>query len=246
MEATAEEIQTNNKTTTNAPDFYHTFEQGAGRLQVDGAIRAQSLVSPGSIRFGKFTEENHLHTVRLLVENTGNEKQRYSFRMPNQVDGLKWRFPLSFTLEPKQSKEVAVELEVDPQIFTEKIHDGFLKLAAGAATIHIPYLYVLDEPGYPRIMGFDFGPGDKPGTYRYEVYVPGGAEEFGIALFDPEDYRFLGYLDSSDNLKKGMIRKEFTPDELPSPGLYRAKVFARKSGREDFIETMIYIEKSVE
>lgn len=243
VEIKKEATKTNNQTTTNSPDFYHTFEQGAGRIQVDQAIRAESLISPGSIKFGKFTEEENLHKVHLHVENTGKGRQRYSFRMPKRVDGLKWRFPLTFTLDPGQSKEVTVELEVDPAIFKEKIHDGYLQLAAGAATIHIPYLYVLDEPGYPRIMGFDFAPGDTPGTYRYEVYVPGGAEEFGIALFDPEDYRFVGFLDSSTNLKKGLIRKEFAPDELPAPGLYRAKVFARKSGKEDFIETMIFIEK---
>jgi minor extracellular serine protease Vpr len=136
-----------------------------------------------------------------------------------------------------------VELLVDSEVFKGKIHDGYLRLQAGAALIQIPYLYVLEEPGYPRVMGFDFAEGDRPGEYRYEVYLPGGAEEFGIAMFNPEDYRFVGYLDSETNVKKGQLRKNLSVDQLPADGTYLVKVFAKKAGKEDFIERMIVIEK---
>ncbi|WP_285858220.1 S8 family serine peptidase [Neobacillus niacini] len=225
---------------TSAP-YYRTYEQGAGRIQVDEAIKTQSLVTPGSIRFGKFTDSSNIHTAVLHVENVGGKPQRYSFEVPQHVAGLEWRMPLSFTLGPGETRDVKVELAVDPLVFKEKIHDGFLKLQAGSAIIHVPFLYVLEEPGYPRIMGFDFGEGDQPGTYRYEVYVPGGAEEFGIALFDPNDYRFLGFLDTSTNVKKGLIQKEFAEADVPYKGTFLAKVFAKKAGKEDFIETMIFI-----
>ena len=223
--------------------YYRTFEQGAGRIQVNEAIKAASLVSPSSIRFGKFTSESGSHKADLHVENTSEMVQRYSFAIPKQVEGLTWRFPLSFTLEPKQSKEITVELLVNPKVFKGKIHDGFLSLQAGRKTIQIPYLYVLEEPGYPRVMGFDFAEGDRPGEYRYEVYLPGGAEEFGIALFNPEDYRFVGFLDTLTNVKKGLIRQTISAEQLPAEGSYLVKIFAKKAGREDFIERMIVIEK---
>ena len=223
--------------------YYRTFEQGAGRIQVNEAIKAASLVSPSSIRFGKFTGESGSHKADLHVENTSEMVQRYSFAIPKQVEGLTWRFPLSFTLEPKQSKEITVELLVNPKVFKGKIHDGFLSLQAGRKTIQIPYLYVLEEPGYPRVMGFDFAEGDRPGEYRYEVYLPGGAEEFGIALFNPEDYRFVGFLDTLTNVKKGLIRQTISAEQLPAEGSYLVKIFAKKAGREDFIERMIVIEK---
>ena len=114
---------------------------------------------------------------------------------------------------------------------------------AGKDTIQLPYIYVLEEPNYPRVMGFDFKDGDKPGTYRYEVYLPGGAEEFGIALFHPDDYRFVGFIDTIWNVKKGMLTKEVSVEHLPGPGAYLVKVFAKKAGKEDFIETMITIEE---
>ncbi len=223
--------------------YYSTFEQGAGRIQVNEAIKTDSLVTPGSIRFGKITDSRNIHRAALRVSNISTKAQRYSFDIPPHAEGLEWRFPLSFTLGPKESKDLTIELAVDPRIFKGKIHDGFLRLQAASRTIHIPYLYVLEEPGYPRVMGFDFSEGDRPGHYRYEVYLPGGAEEFGIALFHPEDYRFAGYLDARTDVKKGLIRKEFRAGALPPPGLYLAKVFAKKAGREDFIETMINIEK---
>jgi minor extracellular serine protease Vpr len=182
----------------------------------------------------------------LHVENTSSRQQHYSFNTPPLIDGLDWRLPLSFTLEPHQTKDVTVELTVDPLEFKGKIHDGYLKLQAGAATVRIPYLYVLEEPNYPRVMGFDFAQGDKPGQYRYEVYLPGGAEEFGIALFNPEDYRFVGFLDTIANVKKGLIRKDIPAEQLPRDGTYLVKVFAKKANKEDFIERMITIENEEE
>ncbi|MFF2447244.1 S8 family serine peptidase [Neobacillus sp. NPDC058068] len=226
--------------------YYRTFEQGAGRIQVDEAIKTASLVTPSSIQFGKFSDERDSHKAVLHVENTSERSARYSFTIPNRVDGLSWRFPLTFTLEPHQSKDVTLELRVDPQIFKGKIHDGYLSLQAGAKTMQIPYLYVLEEPGYPRVMGFDFAEADKPGQYRYEVYLPGGAEEFGIALFNPEDYRFIGFLDTAVNVKKGLIKKDIPSEQLPAEGTYLVKVFAKKANKEDFIETMIKIGEKVD
>lgn len=217
---------------------YRTFEQGAGRIQVDDAVMAQTLVTPSSIHFGKFTNDEAVQKVNLHVENTSNSPTHYAFDIPGRAEGLSWKLPLSFNLEGGQTKDMAIELTVDTKEFKQKIHDGWLTLHAGASTICIPYIYVLEEPNYPRVMGFHFGEGDVPGQYMYEVYLPGGAEEFGIALFNPEDYRFVGFLDTIQNVRKGLIKKEV---RSMHEGTYLAKVFAKKAGREDFIETKITI-----
>jgi minor extracellular serine protease Vpr len=230
------------------PIYYRTYEQGAGRIQVDDAVEAESLVTPSSIKFGKFAfgDQRAVHKANLHVDNVTNRTIRYSFDVPEHVNGLEWRFPLMFTLAPKQSRDITVELTVEPSVFKGKIQDGYLSLHAGANAIRIPYIYVLEEPNYPRVMGFDFGEGDKQGHYRYEVYLPGGAEEFGIALFNPEDYRFVGFLDTGRNWKKGLIKKDIPVEQIPAEGTYLAKVFAKKANQEDFIETMITIGKKVE
>ncbi|MEH7180687.1 S8 family serine peptidase [Neobacillus vireti] len=221
--------------------LYRTYEQGAGRIQVTEAVKATSLVTPSSLRFGKYESEGDIHKAFLNVENLSDKPVRYTFDIPKNKDGLKWRFPMAFTVEAGGKRDVKIELEVDPAQLKGKIHDGYLTIHAGANSIQIPYIYVLEEPNYPRVMGFDFKDGDQEGTYQYEVYLPGGAEEFGIALFNPDDFRFVGFLATNQNVKKGLINGLITADALPPDGVYLAKVFAKKAGKEDFIETMIVI-----
>ncbi len=67
----------------------------------------------------------------------------------------------------------------------EGIHYGDIVIEGGKEQIAIPYVFFIEEPNYPRVMAFNFGVGDHPGDYRYELYLPGGAEEVGIALYDP-------------------------------------------------------------
>lgn len=224
----------------------HTYEQGAGRIRVDKAVKTDSIVVPSSLQFGKYRLEGHenSHKAYVTVENASDHTQTYSFKLPPPTEGLSWKFPLSFTLSAKEKKEVEIDLTVEPEYFKRKLFDGYLTLQAGAEEIELPYIYVLEEPNYPRVMGFDFGEGDKPGTYRYEVYLPGGAEEFGIALFNAMDYRFIGFLDSGRNMNRGLIKKELSSDQLPPEGTYLAKVFAKKSQKEDFVETIITILKN--
>lgn len=224
---------------------YRTYEQGAGRIQVEAAIKTQSLVMPGSLQFGKFklAEEPHSHTQYVTVENVSDKVQVYSFAIPKNEIGIQWEMPFSFTLKPNEKKRVAIKMMVDPKAFKKKIHDGTIELQAGSQTFRIPYLYVLEEPNYPRVMGFDFGAGDEQGTYQYEVYLPGGAEEFGIALFDPDSFQFVGFLDTKRKVGKGLLKETIDRERLPESGLYIAKVFAKRSGKEDMIETPLYIEE---
>src|SRR6202030_1989198 len=196
--------------------LYHTYEQGAGRIQVDEAVKAETLITPSSIQFGKFqlADRKNRHSAYIVIENKSDQAIHYSFNLPAPAEGLSCKFPLSFTVQPNAKKEVEIELTVEPSFFKKKIHDGYITMNAGTKPIQIPYIYVLEEPDYPRVMGFDIGEGDKPGSYRYEVYLPGGAEEFGIALFHEGDYRFAGFLDAGRNIKKGLIRKEIELDRL--------------------------------
>ncbi|MFS0635081.1 S8 family serine peptidase [Mesobacillus foraminis] len=227
---------------------YRTFEQGAGRIQSEKAAAAETLVVPGSLQFGRFrfSERMPRHKATIEIQNHGSTVKRYSFSTPKREDGLDWELPLAFELGPGERRKVSIGMTVDPKAFGQKIYDGFLEVNAGGEPIRIPYLYVMEEPDYPRVMGFAFAPADKPGTYRYEVYLPGGADEFGIALFDPEQLRFIGYLDWGRNLKRGLRQKEISPDRLPGEGGYLAKVFVKKAGREDKLETFIYIAPSKE
>lgn len=222
---------------------YRTYEQGAGRIQMEQAIKTESLVYPSSLQFGKFqlADQMHEHTQYVTIENVGENRIKYSFIIPKKEEGIKWEIPFSISLEPKEKKRVEIKMTVDPRMLKKKLYDGHLHLQAGSKSIGIPFLYVLEEPNYPRVMGFDFGAGDQKGTFRYEVYLPGGADEFGIALFNPDTYQFMGFLDTKRELGKGLLKDEINEDRLPADGWYKAKVFAKKAGKEDMIETNILI-----
>lgn len=224
-------------------DSYRTFEQGAGRIQMDKALKTNTLVMPASLQFGKFqlADRQHEHSGFITVENISNKKQKYSFSIPPAENGIRWDLPLSFYLQPNERKRLEIKLSVDPAVFDKKVYDGTLLLNGASEEIRLPYLYVLEEPDYPRVMGFSFGKGDRQDSYRYEVYLPGGADEFGIALFDTDSLRFIGFLDWKRNIGKGQIMEEITSEQLPQPGLYKVKVFARKAGKEDSLESYLFI-----
>lgn len=224
---------------------YKTYEQGAGRIRIPEAIQTDTLVKPASLQFGKFklVERQHEHTQQLTFKNVSNHRMTYRFEVPHQRDGIQFELPQSFSVDAGKEKTVNVTMSVDPNELTKKIHEGHLTIMAGSQKVSVPYLYVLEEPNYPRIMGFEFGPGDKQGVYHYEVYLPGGADEFGIALFDPDTYRFVKFLDWKRNVGRGMLKMDILPDQLPENGLYLAKVFAKKAGKEDMVETGIAVSK---
>ncbi|MED3571238.1 S8 family serine peptidase [Cytobacillus praedii] len=222
---------------------YRTYEQGAGRIQMEKALKSNSLVMPASLQFGKFqlADRMHEHNGYLSVENISDSSLSYSFSIPHAENGLSWTLPFSFYLKPGEKKRLELKLAVDPNVFKKKVYDGTIRLKAGSQEINIPYIYVLEEPNYPRVMGFGIGKGDKPDTYRYEVYLPGGAEEFGIAMFDADSLRFIDFLDWKRGVGKGQLLQEIKSDQLPEPGLYKIKVFAKKAGREDALESYLYI-----
>ncbi|WP_141430967.1 S8 family serine peptidase [Bacillus sp. 03113] len=218
--------------------FYKAYEQGAGRIQITEAVKKQILVFPGSVQFGKFarSERFHEHEAILTIENTGSQTEQISFPVPKKEKGITWTMPISFSLQPKEKKRIKVKISIEPSLSKSKLYEGHFTILTGGRSLNIPYLYVLEEPDYPRVMGFELGAGDKPGTYRYEVYLPGGADSFGIALFDPNSLRFIQFLDWKKNIGKGMLQKEIGTEHLPKEGLYLVKIFAVKAGKEEMIE----------
>ena len=59
-----------------------------------------------------------------------------------------------------RKKEVKIKMTANPHELSEKIYDGMIIIEGDGHNIHVPYLFVVEEPNYPRVMGFDFGAGD--------------------------------------------------------------------------------------
>ncbi|WP_409252249.1 S8 family serine peptidase [Bacillus sp. SCS-153A] len=219
---------------------YKVFEQGSGRIQVDKALELDSLVFPSSLSMGglemkkkKFLEKE------LIIRNQGDKNKTYTIKATETNNALRWELPLSFRLKPGEEKTVTVRAIV--KTFPEKheLWEGRLQLEEGPNEYSLPYLIAVGTPDYPRIMGFTAVPGDAPDTMRYEAYLPGGAEEFALALYDQQTLQMAAILDQRCPAGHGMIKGQV---ELPSylkGRTFYAVAFARKSGDEDYQENLI-------
>ncbi|MFD1735196.1 S8 family serine peptidase [Bacillus salitolerans] len=227
--------------------MYEPVIQGAGRIQVDKAVHAQTLVYPSSFSLGMFHNE-HPRTKRsvlITIENITNQVQSYSFELPKAEMGIQWDLPLPFSLKAHEKKTVSISIDMTPSIIKEGIYSNWITLHTEHGQVNVPYLFVIEEPNYPRIMTFQFSPGDEQDTYRYEAYLPGGAEEFGIALYDPDTFRFITYLDYKQQISRGNLEGSVNIKELGLKGVYKALVFAKNKGREDTIEAEILVDDAI-
>jgi len=223
--------------------LYKTYEQGAGRIQVVDAIKTESLIYPASLTFGlyKHQEGRTEKTVKLTLDNQSAVKKHYNIEVPKNSPGIQWKIPTNLYVEPHTKKQISLTIDLTPSVIGTGLHDGHIRISESGKDISIPYMFVIEEPDYPRVMAFQFGKSDKPDTYKYQLYLPRGAEEYGIALYDADTLRFIKFLDWSKETPRGLIEKELTEEEIGIKGIYKAVVFAKKAGKEDIIEADILI-----
>jgi len=225
-----------------------TYEQGAGRIDVAKAIQADTLIYPASITFGQIHSKQTRvkKKVNLTLDNQSKQEKTFIFLQPKVQKGIQWNLPKETKVSPKQKKKVTVYLDITPHFYQKGIYDGALYVQVGHETIRIPYLFVMNEPDYPRLMGFEMGLADQENTLHYELYLPGGADEFGIALYDPDTLRFIGFLDFERNVSRGLRKKDIKQEDMKIPqGFYKAVIFAKKGNKEDKLETEILVDFSL-
>lgn len=222
---------------------YPPHVQGAGRIQIQEALNTETLVYPASISFGKWhrSDSRLEKTVYITIENHSDSRKRYTVEPPFDVpDGVQWKVPFSLYLSPGESRKVPITMDVLPSVFEEGLYYDTIHVKSDGVDIQIPYLFFVEEPTYPRLMAFMFEQTTEKDKYHYEVYFPGGADSFGIALYDPDTFQFIKYLDYHEDIHRGMFEKDMIINDL-QPGLYKALIFAEKDGQEDTLEQTIYI-----
>ncbi|MDQ0297823.1 minor extracellular serine protease Vpr [Salibacterium salarium] len=225
---------------------YPPFAQGAGRVDVKKALTAETIVQPGTLSFGVWPlgEKETVHKQTVVVENHSNRERSYSFQTDMEPFlGVRWHMPKSVTLKPGEKKETTIQVQVDPSVVDYNRLHGNVIVKGGKEDINIPYLLFINEPEYPRIGAFDLQPNGRESGFRYEVYMPGGAEEFEIALYDPDTFAFLGILDQHKNVKSGLFEHYLKQEDISVPeGLYRAVVYAKTGDKEETFETFITLQ----
>lgn len=214
-------------------------EQGTGRINIKDAIEAEVLIYPGSLTFGQYKKNNPRteKTQKITIDNQSNRDQTITFQQPKNKTGIQWKLPTSVTVKKGGKRNVEISLDLTPSRMKQGIHQGWLQLNQGKNKLELPYMFVIDEPNYPRVMGFEFALGDQPDSYKYQAYLPGGADEFGIALYDPDTLRFVDFLDWQKQVPRGVVVREIKLDKIKIPKTdYKAIIFAKEDGQEDQIE----------
>ncbi|WP_054705540.1 hypothetical protein [Bacillus sp. JCM 19041] len=148
--------------------------------------------------------------------------------------------PEDVVLEANERKQITLVAEINPALLQNGLHAGTVNIKNDTEEIHIPYVLFMEEPNYPRVMAFQFAHSDQKNGYYYEYYLPAGAEESGIALYDPDTFHYVGSLVENEQSERGMVSGELQ-DLKVKPGRYKALIYARSEGAEDTIETMIDI-----
>lgn len=222
---------------------YSPHEQGTGRIQIEKAVNTDTLVYPGTISFGnwKINQSRNTKNIELTIKNTSDKTKIYHVKPPFEIpDGVQWKVPFATIIKANEEKKVPITIDIAPSVLSSGIHYGEFTIEGGKEEVKVPYMFFIEEPNYPRLMAFNFEYGDDQGEYRYEVYLPGGAEEVGITLYDPDTFQFITYLDVKEDVERGMLEVLLDDIEIKN-GLYKTLVYAKKDGREDTFETMIYI-----
>lgn len=212
---------------------YHVYEQGAGRIQVDKALATETLVYPSALSLGIMNKRKELS---IFIENTSNEKKKYTFSTVPENKDIQWDFPEAAYVKAHERKKVKVSAWIK-DLSKEEMYEGTVQVQGKKDSISVPYLFFGEKPNYPGIMGFQIQK-KRSRIWEYEVYLPEAVDEFGIALYDPVTFAFHSYLDLKQDVPKGTRRNRvLVKKELK--GVYRAIIFSKRGKKEDAIETYI-------
>ena len=225
-------------------DFYKTFEQGAGRIQINEAIKADTFIYPSSLTFGVFEDKagEEKRVKQLTIENKSSKTRYYSFAIPKDQKGLLWKMPSSFLLKPREKKNVTLDLSIRSHQIKKGIYDGFIHIKEGTKGIHIPYIFIKGLPDYPKILGFHFSKGRTKETFQYEMYIPGGGDELSIILYELETFRFIDCLDRLKPAPSGYIQREIRKKGVPNNGLYHMVLYLKKGEVSEVFRKIIQLE----
>ncbi|WP_100334254.1 S8 family serine peptidase [Bacillus alkalisoli] len=220
--------------------LYAHNAQGAGSIRVVEALKAKTLVVPGSYSFGVFSNEDDKEVQRnqFEIQNLSDKVKRYNvkFEFKNEVGKhVKVTTSNNVRVQPGKSQKVNVGVQVDAGKLSPGYYEGNLLVTEGGKTTHVPTILFIGEPDYPRVTHFGFTPlGNN--EFEFYSYLPGGADEFEIWVFAATSTGGIGaYLGEGlydSNLGKGYNYHDWNGTlvdgtVLPA-GNYRVAVFSKK------------------
>lgn len=218
--------------------------QGMGLLQLEAAIDTSAIIYDPQLEFGKLSRYQEEFTETITIENKTEKEQTYYFETPERKDGLVWSLPQSFTVQPKEQKEITLKLSMNRDRLEEGVHEGWLTLREAEKNYDLPYIIVNQEADQPKTAGFEFylEPFEQE-NYKYQYYLTEPVKSLEINLYQPETFVFERKLLKEAELEKGMHEGVLSKEEAGAPGYYLALITAElENGEFEQVETLIFIQ----
>ncbi len=218
--------------------------QGMGLMQLDEAVDPSAIIYDPQLEFGKLNHYQEEFTETVTIENRTDKTQTYHFETPERKDGLVWSLPQTFTIQPKEKKEITIKLSMNRDRLEEGVHEDWLTLQAEEENYTLPYIIVNQEADQPKTAGFEFYLEPfEDAEYKYQFYLTEFVKSIDVSLYHPETLLFERKLLEETELEEGEHEGVLTREEAGAPGYYLALITVELEGGEfEQVETMIFIE----
>lgn len=230
---------------TEADGPIEPIAQGMGHVRPNEAIETKTIIDNPMLSFGKITDHFKEKTETISIENMTDEKQTYNFNVPKRTQGIEWKLPHSFTLGPKEKKEVEITFKATTMLSEEGLHQGWLELEQqnDKKTIQLPYVWLNQTADYPHTSGLEFAlePFTKD-SYSYRFYATEDVESIRVDLYDPDTLVRTNHLLTTDDIQTGENKGELEKSSLPNNGEYIAIITSQlKDGTFETSATPVQI-----
>lgn len=185
------------------------WDQGAGIIDIYGAINAPYFASPGSVHFGIADSLTFEKTTTLTVTNTGDETRNFDLSADGIVTQAPFTLnitPASFTLGAHESRTVELSLTSASEVSTQNLPDaysGAINIRSGdmtlktSAVVMNPQKTVLNFEGAPPgnliVIGIE-------GSYYWRPYYP-QPEQTALELYLPKaNYDIIVHYDGGSRM----------------------------------------------
>lgn len=221
------------------------IDQGMGEIQLEKAIQTHTIIMNPLLSFGKIDSYQETKKIDLMIKNTTNKTQIYSFDVPKKQVGLSWKLPSTFKVKKNEQKTIPIELNITTQQLEKGLHQGWLTLNQATEKFQLPYLLMNQTADYPKTIGFEFTlKSFTEDTYTYKVYVVDeDIKRLEVNLYNPDtliyDRKLLELEDLDLGINKGELKKRLIGKE----GNYYALITVElENGHFESYETELTID----
>ncbi|WP_139892081.1 MULTISPECIES: S8 family serine peptidase [unclassified Bacillus (in: firmicutes)] len=228
-------------------EIYHTFEQGAGRVNVKDALQEDTFLAPSSVTFG-MASNGRMYKANIVVENRSSRKKRYYFSIPRKERFMTWKLPLAFVLEGGQKKKLEVQLELDNWKEKSELDDGYLYLnEAGRNKVRkIPYIFAMTKPDYPIAEGVEVVQEKGDRKMEISVYLPFGADSVRFTLYNADSLLYIKDLVEVKGVKRGVLKQKVDLPENILSNYYEIVTEVEKDHQKVVLKNTNYLKFQLE